>query len=235
MKTKSKRYREVSQQVDKTKQFTLEEAMAMVKQTTNAKFDESVDLAFKLGVDPRHPEQMVRGTVSLPYGTGKKVRVAVFAKGEKIKEALDAGADYAGAADLIEKVSKGFFDFDATIATPDIMGDVSKLGKLLGPKKLMPSPKSGTVTFDVTQAVKELKMGKVEYRVDKNANIHLSVGKASFSEDQLLENCKAVIEAIVHSKPSAAKGQYLRKAALSSTMGPGIKLDCIQLSQRFKR
>jgi large subunit ribosomal protein L1 len=178
---------------------------------------------------------MVRGTTSLPHGTGKDVRVAVFAKGEKETEAKEAGADFVGSDELIEKVKEGWLEFDAAIATPDIMGSVGKLGRILGPRGLMPSPKSGTVTFDVAKAVKEIKAGKIEFRVDKNANIHVPIAKASFDEDKIFENASAVLEAIVKARPSAAKGQFLRLATLSSTMGPGIQLDCNLLSSQFKR
>ncbi|GAB4339167.1 MAG: 50S ribosomal protein L1 [Candidatus Abyssubacteria bacterium] len=231
----SKRMASLLADVDTTKHYDLREAVSLVKSKANAKFDETVELALKLGVDPRQADQMVRGTVTLPHGTGKKVRVLVFAKGEKENEAREAGADFVGAEDMIEKVKGGWLDFDATIATPDMMGSVGKLGKILGPRGLMPSPKSGTVTFDVAKAVKEIKAGKIEFKVDKNADIHVPVAKVSFSEDQIYANAAAVLEAIVRAKPSAAKGQYLRSATLSSTMGPGIKLDCVQLSNQFKR
>lgn len=234
-KRASKRMAALLAEVDSAKHYELREAVSLVKSKATAKFDETIDLALKLGVDPRQAEQMVRGTVALPFGTGKKVRVLVFAKGEKENEAKEAGADHVGAEDMIEKVKGGWLDFDATIATPDIMGSVGKLGKILGPRGLMPSPKSGTVTFDVAKAVKEIKAGKIEFKVDKNADIHVPVAKASFTEDQIYANAAAVLEAIVRAKPSAAKGQYLKSATLSSTMGPGIKLDCVQLSNQFKR
>jgi large subunit ribosomal protein L1 len=222
-------------EVDPSKGYDLREAVAIVKKTASAKFDETVELALKLGVDPRQADQMVRGTTSLPHGTGKKVRVLVFAKGEKVAEAKDAGADFVGAEDMMEKVKGGWLDFDATIATPDMMSSVGKLGRVLGPRGLMPSPKSGTVTFDVDKAVKEIKAGKIEFRVDKSANIHVPIAKVSFTEEQIYENAVAVFEAIVRAKPSAAKGQYLRVATLSSTMGPGIRLDCNLLTNQFKR
>ncbi|RJP18519.1 MAG: 50S ribosomal protein L1 [Candidatus Abyssobacteria bacterium SURF_5] len=221
--------------VESTKQYDLREAVTLVKKTATAKFDETVELALKLGVDPRNADQMVRGTVSLPHGTGKKIRVLVFAKGEKEGEARNAGADFVGAEDMVEKVRGGFLDFDAAVATPDMMSNVGKLGKILGPRGLMPSPKSGTVTFDVGKAVKEIKAGKIEFKVDKNANIHVPVAKASFTEDQIYENAVAVFEGITRAKPSAAKGQYLRSATLSSTMGPGVRLDCNLLATQFKR
>lgn len=231
----SKRMAAALAEVDLSKGYDLREAVAIVKKTASAKFDETVELALKLGVDPRQADQMVRGTTSLPHGTGKKVRVLVFAKGEKVAEAKDAGADFVGAEDMMEKVKGGWLDFDATIATPDMMSSVGKLGRVLGPRGLMPSPKSGTVTFDVDKAVKEIKAGKIEFRVDKSANIHVPIAKVSFTEEQIYENAVAVFEAIVRAKPSAAKGQYLRVATLSSTMGPGIRLDCNLLTNQFKR
>ncbi len=231
----SKRMAAARAEVDTSKGYDLREAVAIVKKTASAKFDETVELALKLGVDPRQADQMVRGTTSLPHGTGKKVRVLVFAKGEKVGEAKDAGADFVGAEDMIEKVKGGWLDFDATIATPDMMSSVGKLGRVLGPRGLMPSPKSGTVTFDVDKAVKEIKAGKIEFRVDKNANIHVPIAKVSFTEEQIYANAVAVFEAIVRAKPSAAKGQFLRVATLSSTMGPGIRLDCNLLINQFKR
>jgi large subunit ribosomal protein L1 len=234
-RTISKRMSAANGLVDTTKQYELRDAVELVKKAATAKFDETVELALKLGVDPRNADQMVRGTVSLPHGTGKKVRVLVFAKGEKEGEAKEAGADFVGAEDMVEKVRGGFLDFDATVATPDMMGSVGKLGRILGPRGLMPSPKAGTVTFDVTKAVKEIKAGKIEFKVDKNANIHVPVAKVSFSEEQIYENAAAVLEALVRAKPAAAKGQFLRSATLSSTMGPGVRLDCNLLSTQFKR
>jgi large subunit ribosomal protein L1 len=222
-------------EVDTSKQYDLREAVTLAKKAATAKFDETVEIALKLGVDPRQADQMVRGTASLPHGTGKKVRVLVFAKGEKETEAKEAGADYVGSDDIIEKIKGGWLDFDATIATPDMMGNVGKLGKTLGPRGLMPSPKSGTVTFDVAKAVKEIQAGKIEFKVDKSANIHVPIAKTSFTEDQIYENAVAVFEAIVKAKPSAAKGQFLRVATLSTTMGPGLRLDCNLLSNQFKR
>jgi large subunit ribosomal protein L1 len=221
--------------IDTSKSYDLREAISLAKKAASAKFDETVEIALKLGVDPKQADQMVRGTVSLPHGTGKDVRVVVFAKGEKETEAKEAGADHVGSDDLIEKVKGGWLEFDSAIATPDMMGSVGKLGRILGPRGLMPSPKSGTVTFDVAKAVKEIKAGKIEFRIDKNANIHAPVAKVSFSEDQIFENAVAVLEAIVKAKPSAARGQYLKVAALSSTMGPGIRLDCNLLNNQFKR
>ncbi len=211
--------------VEQGKEYSLEEAVKTVKETSYTKFDETVDLAVNLGVDPKKSDQMVRGTVVLPHGTGKKVKVLVFAKGEKEKEALDAGADYAGAEDLVEKIQKGWMDFDKAVATPDIMGLVGKLGKLLGPRGLMPNPKLGTVTFDVAKAVKELKAGKVEYKTEKAGIVHVPIGKVSFEAGKLLENARVVIDAIVKAKPGTSKGKYIKKIGLSSTMGPGIKVD----------
>ncbi len=231
----SKRMTAALAEVDTTKQYDLREAVTLVKKAATAKFDETVELALKLGVDPRQADQMVRGTSTLPHGTGKDVRVLVFAKGEKVGEANEAGADHVGAEEMIEKVKQGWLDFDATIATPDMMSSVGKLGKILGPRGLMPSPKSGTVTFEVGKAVMEIKAGKIEFRVDKNANIHVPVAKVSFDEEKIYENAVAVLEAIARARPSAAKGQYFRSATLSSTMGPGVRLDCNVLNNQFKR
>ena len=203
----------------------LAEAVKLVKQTARAKFDETIVVSSHLGVDPRHSDQLVRGTVVLPHGTGKTLRVLVLAKGEKEKEALAAGADFAGSDEYVKKIQGGWLDVDAIVATPDMMGEVGKLGRVLGPRGLMPNPKSGTVTFDVTKAVKELKAGKIEFRVDKGANVHAPVGKASFSEDKLLENARAFIRELMRSKPTASKGHYVRSMTISSTMGPGITLD----------
>ncbi len=203
--------------------------MKLLLETAHAKFDEGVDLAIRLGVDPKKSDQMVRGTVVLPHGTGKKVRVLVFAKGQKEKEASDAGADVVGGEDLIEKISKGWLDFDKAIATPDMMGLVSKLGKILGPRGLMPNPKVGTVTFDLEKAVKEIKAGKVEFKVEKAGVVHVPVGKVSFGFGQLLENVKTLLEVILRVKPPTSKGIYLRTVALSTTMGPGIKVDPLDI------
>ena len=205
--------------------LALKDAVSLVKSSAKAKFDETVEIASHLGVDPRHSDQLVRGTVVLPHGTGKSIRVLVFTKGEKEKEAQAAGADYVGADEYAKKISEGWTDVDAIIATPDMMGELSKLGRILGPRGLMPNPKSGTVTFDVAKAVKELKAGKIEYRVDKGANVHAPVGKASFSEDQLYENALAFLRELVRAKPAAAKGTYLKSVTISSTMGPGVALD----------
>ncbi|MBI4831402.1 MAG: 50S ribosomal protein L1 [Candidatus Lindowbacteria bacterium] len=222
-------------EVDKSKSYDLREAATLLKKTAKAKFDETIELSMKLGVDPKQADQMVRGTVALPHGTGKKVRVLVFAKGEKATEGKDAGADSVGAEDIIEKIKGGWLDFDVAIATPDMMGAVGKLGKVLGPRGLMPSPKSGTVTFDVSKAVKEVKAGKIEFRIDKTADIHVPIAKASFTEDQIYENIFAVLDAIMRAKPAAAKGQFFRSATLSTTMGPGVRLDCNLLTNQFKR
>jgi large subunit ribosomal protein L1 len=214
--------------VDETKRYSLEEAMSLVKKTARAKFDETVDLAVNLGVDPKQADQMVRGTVVLPHGTGKQVRILVFAKGEKEKEARDAGADHVGAEDLADRIQKeGWTDFDVVVATPDIMGLVGRLGKVLGPRGLMPNPKTGTVTFDIAKAIKEIRAGKVEYRVEKAGIVHVPVGKASFDEQKLFENAKSVLESILKLKPSSSKGKYLRAVSVSTTMGPGIKMDTI--------
>ncbi len=213
------------QKVDKTKEYSLEDAVKLLKEVSFAKFDETVELAVNLGVDPKKSDQMVRGSVLLPHGTGKSVKVLVFAKGEKEKEAREAGADYVGAEDLVEKIQAGWLDFDKVVATPDVMGMVGKLGKILGPRGLMPNPKTGTVTFDVAKAVKELKAGKVEYMVDKAGIVHVPVGKISFENDKIIENIRTVINSILKAKPATSKGKYLKKVSLSSTMGPGIKLD----------
>lgn len=214
-----------SRKVEEGKDYSLEEAVRLVKEASYTKFDETVDLAFNLGIDPKKSDQMVRGTVALPHGVGKKVRVLVFAKGEKEKEALDAGADHAGAEELVEKIQKGWMDFDRAVATPDIMGLVGRLGKVLGPRGLMPNPKLGTVTFDVGKAVKEIKAGKVEYKTEKAGIVHVPIGKVSFDAEKLVANARVVIDAIVKAKPGTSKGKYLKKVALSSTMGPGIRVD----------
>jgi large subunit ribosomal protein L1 len=225
MGKRGKKYTEALKKVDRTKRYDLEDGVKLLMDTAHAKFDEGVDVAVRLGVDPKKPDQMVRGTAVLPHGTGKKVKVLVFAKGQKEKEAQDAGADYVGAEDLIEKISHGWLDFDKAIATPDMMGAVSKLGKTLGPRGLMPNPKVGTVTFDVAKAVKEIKAGKVEFKVEKAGIVHIPLGKVSFGFDKLLENARTVLEVIVRVKPPTSKGIYLRSIALSTTMGFGIKID----------
>jgi len=222
---KSKRFKQIAQIVDTTKSFSIKDAVEMLKKCPHVKFDESVEFSMYLGVDPKKAEQQVRGTVTLPHGSGKKIVVAVFAKGEKIKEALDAGADFAGEEDLLEKVKGGWCDFNAIIATPDLMREVGKLGKILGPKGLMPSPKAGNVTADVAKAIKEIKMGKIEFKVDATGIVNTTVGKLSFSTDQLCENIQTLISAISRAKPASAKGIYMKSLAISSTMGPGLKID----------
>ena len=228
-KKHSKRYQALLEKIDKNKKYSIEEATKLVKDLKSAKFDETVELALRLGVDPRHADQMVRGSVVLPHGTGKKVRVAVFAKGVKADEAKEAGADIVGAEDLVEKIQNGEIDFDIAIATPDMMGLVGKIGRILGPKGLMPNPKTGTVTMDVAKAVKNAKSGQVNFRVDKNGNIHAGIGKASFSAEQLADNLREFVKTINKLKPAAAKGRYIRNAALSLTMSPGVELDTQEL------
>jgi large subunit ribosomal protein L1 len=221
----SKNRTKVDETVDGSRKYTVEEACALVKKAKFAKFDETVDLAVRLGVNPKHADQMVRGALVLPHGTGQTVRVLVFAKGEKEAEAKAAGADFAGSDDMVAKVSEGFMDFDRVIATPDMMGAVGKLGRILGPRGLMPNPKVGTVTFDIKNAVTEAKGGKIEYRVEKAGIVHARVGKVSFAEGALAENARALINALVRAKPSTAKGTYVRSITISSTMGPGVKID----------
>jgi len=222
----SRRYRQALEQIDREHLYGLPEAVERVKQQPAAKFDESVDLAVKLGVDPKHADQMVRGAMVLPHGTGSSVRVLVFARGEKEKEAREAGADHVGAEDLAKKIAdEGWLEFDRVIATPDMMAVVGRLGKVLGPRGLMPNPKLGTVTMDVGRAVQENKAGKVEYRVDKTGIVHVSVGKRSFEASQLVENAQALLDAVIRAKPVASKGTYLKKITISSTMGPGIRVD----------
>ena len=234
MTNRGKKYSEARNKVDRSKRYELEEGVKVLLETPYAKFDEGVDMAIRLGVDPKKPDQMVRGTVVLPNGIGKKVRVLAFAKGPKEKEAQDAGADYVGAEDLVEKIGQGWLDFDKAIATPDMMGIVSKLGKILGPRGLMPNPKVGTVTFDVGKAVKEIKAGKVEFKVEKAGIVHVPVGKASFGFDRLFENVKALLEVILRVKPPTSKGIYLRSITLSSTMGPGVKIDPLNVRNVLK-
>lgn len=222
MKKHGKRYNATLKTFKTAEVFPYSEAVAIVKKTATAKFDESFDIAIKLGVDPRKADQLVRGTVSLPHGTGKKVKVLVMAKAPKDKEALDAGAEYAGLEEYVEKIKGGWTDIDVIIATPDVMGEVGKLGRILGPRGLMPNPKSGTVTFDVAQAVKDVKAGKIEYRVDKTGNVHASVGKCSFTEQQLVENISTFYNSILRAKPQTAKGKYVKSIFFSSTMGPSV-------------
>jgi large subunit ribosomal protein L1 len=221
----SKRARKNLEQVDRTKQYPLSEAAALLKKAAPTKFDETVELHIRLGVDPKKADQQVRGTVSLPHGTGKTLRVVVLAKGEKVKEAEAAGADLAGSSELVEKIAAGFLDFDVLVATPDIMREAGKLGKVLGPKGLMPNPKAGTVTAEVGRAVKEIKAGKIEYRVDDAGICHAGIGKIRFSEQQIVENAETLIKTLVAAKPAASKGTYILSTTLTSTMGPGIKLD----------
>lgn len=225
MGKRSKIYLEERKKIDRTTKYDLDSGLKLLKESARAKFDESVDLAIRLGVNPKHADQMVRGTVSLPHGVGKMVKVLVFAKGEKEKEAQEAGADFVGADDLAEKITSGWTDFDKAIATPDMMGMVGKLGKILGPRGLMPNPKVGTVTFDVGKAVKELKAGRVEFKVEKTGIVHTTVGKVSFEEGKLKENVLALMDVIIRAKPASSKGTYLKSIAISTTMGPGIKLD----------
>ena len=225
MKT-GKRYSEAAKLIEKTKTYDLEEAGALVKKTASAKFDETIEAHFRLGVDGRHADQQVRGAVVLPHGTGKTVKVLVFAKGNKVDEALAAGADYAGGDELVPKIqNEGWLDFDVVVATPDMMGVVGRLGRVLGPKGLMPNPKAGTVTMDVTKAINDIKAGKIEYRLDKSNIIHVPIGKASFTEEQLTDNFQTLIDAVVKAKPAAAKGQYIKSLVVASTMGPGVKLN----------
>ena len=221
-----KNYQDSEKLLDRTKLYDSEEALSLVQQTAKAKFDETIEISIKLGVDPRHADQQVRGAVVLPHGTGKTVKVLVIAKGAKAKEAEEAGADFVGAEDMITKIqSENWFGFDVCVATPDMMGLVGRLGRVLGPKGLMPNPKSGTVTMDVAKAIQDIKAGKVEYRLDKTAIIHVAIGRASFGTEKLSENLGTLLDAVIKAKPSAAKGTYLRSVVISSTMGPGIKLN----------
>src|SRR5215470_221202 len=235
MPVMTKRLKATEALIDRSKSYTVAEAMEIVKKAPAAKFDESVDLSLRLGVDPKHADQMVRGAIVLPHGIGKAVRVAVFAKGDKEREAREAGADVVGAEDLVEKIQGGWMEFDSTIATPDLMGQVGRLGKVLGPRGLMPNPKLGTVTFDVGRAVREVKAGKVEFRVDKAGNVHVQVGKKSFAKEHLVANAMALLEAVVKAKPAASKGVYLRSLTLSTTMGPGIRVDVQRVANQFKK
>ena len=233
MPKRGKKYQDSAKLVDKSNLYDVNEALDLVTKTAKANFDETVELAVRLGVDPRHADQQVRGTVVLPNGTGKEVKVLVLAKGEKIKEAEAAGADYAGGEEYVEKIqNENWFDFDVIIATPDMMGVVGKIGRVLGPKGLMPNPKSGTVTFDVEQAVKETKAGKVEYRVDKAAIINVPIGKVSFGVEKLAENFKTISDAIIKAKPASAKGRYLKSVTVASTMGPGIRINGQKLTEK---
>lgn len=225
-----KKYTADREKVDTTKQYKLKEAIEIVKQLNYAKFDESVDIAVNLGVDSKKSDQIVRGTVALPHGLGKKVRIVVFAKGEKAKEASEAGADHVGAEDIVEKINGGWLDFDKVVATPDLMGMLGKLGRILGPRGLMPNPKSGTVTFDVGKAVKDIAAGKVDYKTEKAGIVHVPIGKVSFDGQKLIENTKAVVNSILKAKPSASKGKYIKKLSVSSTMGVGITVDVSEVT-----
>jgi large subunit ribosomal protein L1 len=232
---RSKRYQEIREKVDRSKRYPVEEAVKLLKESASVKFDESIEVAIRLGVNPKHADQMVRGTVSLPNGTGKSVRVAVFAAGEKAEEAQKAGADFVGAEDLAEKVKGGWTDFDVAVATPDMMRVLGPLGKILGPRGLMPNPKTGTVTQDLERTVSELKAGRIEFRVDKLANIAASVGKLSFDEGKIVENVQVFVDAILRAKPSAAKGAYFLGVSICSSMSPGIKLDHNELIASVKK
>ena len=225
MKKRSKNYLEVSKKLSPQKNYSIDEAIGLVREVAFAKFDESVDLAFRLGVDPRHADQMIRGAIALPEGTGKEVRICVITSGDKIKLAEDAGADFVGGDDMVQKIQGGWLDFDRVIASPDMMGKLGRIGRVLGPRGLMPNPKLGTVTPDVAKAVKEQKAGKVEYRTDKNGIVHVLIGKKSFDTSKLKENLKSIVGAILKAKPASAKGTYLKSLTISTTMGPGIKID----------
>lgn len=231
MAKRGKKYKDAFKKVDRVKRYNFKEALELAIDCAYAKFDESIDIAVRLGVDPKKADQMVRGSVVLPNGTGKDVKVLVFAKGEKVKEALDAGADYAGSDELIEKIKGGWLEFDKTVSTPDMMSSVSKLGRILGPRGLMPNTKLGTVTFDVAKAVKELKAGKVDFRVERGGIVHAPMGKVSFGVDKLLENISAFMETVLRLKPEASKGTYIKGIAISSTMGPGIKVDPLSIKE----
>ncbi|HHI02446.1 MAG TPA: 50S ribosomal protein L1 [candidate division Zixibacteria bacterium] len=232
---RSKKQKEIREKVDRTKRYSLEEAIRTIKELSYCRFDETVEAVARLGVNPKHADQMVRGIVALPYGTGKKVRVLVFAVGDKEAEAKEAGADYVGSDDFVEKIQGGWLDFDVAVATPDMMKIIGRLGKILGSRGLMPNPKAGTVTMDISRTVKELKAGRIEYRVDKQANVAVGVGKISFPEENIAENIKTFINALVKAKPASAKGTYMKGISISSTMGVGIKLDHQSLLAELKR
>jgi large subunit ribosomal protein L1 len=224
-----KNYRDALAKVDRNQRYLLEDSLRLAKDTARAKFDETVEMSIRLGVDPRQADQNIRGTVTLPHGMGKAVRVLAFAKGDKEKEAQDAGADFVGSDDLIKKISEGWLDFDKAVATPDMMAAVGRIGKVLGPRGLMPNPKTGTVSMDIGKAVKEIKAGKLEYRVDKAGIVHVPVGKASFGPEQLIDNAKAVLMSVLRAKPASAKGNYVKGVTVTTTMGPGIKIDLAQI------
>ena len=225
MAKKGKKYEEAAKLIDRSKSYDIEEAVALLKETAKANFDESVEVAFRLGIDTKKADQQIRGAMVLPHGTGKTQRVLVFAKGDKVKEAEVAGADYVGDEDIISKINNGWFEFDVVVATPDMMAEVGKLGRVLGPKGLMPNPKTGTVTFEIEKAVQEIKAGKVEYRADKAGNVHVAIGKISFDNEKLVENFAAIAETIEKVKPQSAKGTYVKNVSIASTMGPGIKVN----------
>jgi large subunit ribosomal protein L1 len=231
MRKRGKRYKNLASKVDSKKEYSLEDAITLSKSLASVKFDETVVMAVRLGVKPQQADQMIRGSIVLPKGIGKKTRILVFAKGEKEKEALDAGADFVGAENMIEKVTGGWMDFDRVVATPDMMGAVGKLGKVLGPRGLMPNPKSGTVTFDLAKTIKEIQAGKVEFKTEKAGIVHAPIGKASFKSEDLIENARVILETIVRMKPASAKGHYLKSITVSTTMGPGVKMDSVQISK----
>jgi large subunit ribosomal protein L1 len=231
MRKKGKRYKNLVSKIDKKKEYSLEDAIALSKSLASAKFDETVVMAVRLGVKPQQADQMVRGSVVMPKGIGKKTKILVFAKGEKEKEALEAGADFVGAENMIEKITGGWMEFDRVVATPDMMGAVGKLGKVLGPRGLMPNPKSGTVTFELARAIKEIQAGKVEFKTEKAGIVHVPIGKASFRSEDLIENARVILETIVRMKPASAKGHYLKSITVSTTMGPGVKTDSVQISK----
>jgi large subunit ribosomal protein L1 len=224
-----KKYRDALARVDRNQRYLLEDSLRLAKETARAKFNETVEMSIRLGVDPRQADQNIRGTVTLPHGMGKTVRVLAFAKGEKEKEAQEAGADFVGGDDLVKKISEGWLDFDKTVATPDMMSAVGRIGKILGPRGLMPNPKTGTVSMDIGKAVKEIKAGKLEYRVDKAGIVHVPVGKASFGSEQLVDNARAVLMSVLRAKPASAKGNYIKGVTVTTTMGPGIKIDLAQI------
>ena len=231
MRKRGKRYKNLESKIDKKKEYSLEDAIALSKSLASAKFDETIVMAVRLGVKPQQADQMVRGSVVMPKGIGKKTKILVFAKGEKEKEALEAGADFVGAENMIEKITGGWMEFDRVVATPDMMGAVGKLGKVLGPRGLMPNPKSGTVTFELARAIKEIQAGKVEFKTEKAGIVHVPIGKASFKPEDLIENARVILETIVRMKPASAKGHYLKSITVSTTMGPGVKADSVQISK----